>query len=366
MFRQAKRNEDKHGGSQTGERHRLVLLRSIDISANNDASDENRQLEPSPGQINRQLLGNAAPFHHFINEGTDDVGNADTADEGRQRTRKSRRREESLHALHERRLLLPLNELLQLRRRRWQLGFVLELQKRTDGHRDAKGRDEAKVRCQPGGGGGHRPTDEEGGGDADLIEVEGDGRGGGAFVGREPRCRQHRWGALEERLSRSDGNGARQYQGIGQQSIGIRADQIANISRQMLLHGGGVGTADAEGVHDRTQKARSAPQQTSHGHEGRCPLDRHLESELGHDVGNEEARRDVGEEEDVDEGSGRVAGIGRLEGRRRGGDAEADPVAQQRQQRKIHQLHPPLGIHLGLYLGIIDFLDFRIAFVRRI
>lgn len=126
------------------------------------------------------------------------------------------------------------------------------------------------------------------------------------------------------RLSSPDGNGPGQNQRIGHKTIGIRADQIADISRQLCR---GVGTVDSQSIHNRPQKARPAPQQTSHGHERRGALDGHLQSKFGHHVGDQKARRDVGKEEDVDEGGGRVAGIGRFEGRRRRGDAEANPVA---------------------------------------
>ena len=126
------------------------------------------------------------------------------------------------------------------------------------------------------------------------------------------------------RLSSPDGNGPGQNQRIGHKTIGIRADQIADISRQMCRS---VGTVDSQSIHDRSHEAGPAPQQTSHGHERRGALDGHLKPKFGHHVGDQKARRDVGKEEDVDEGGGRVAGIGRFEGRRRRGDAEANPVA---------------------------------------
>mmetsp|Transcript_28332 Transcript_28332/g.52735 ORF Transcript_28332/g.52735 Transcript_28332/m.52735 type:complete len:275 (+) Transcript_28332:37-861(+) len=63
VLRQSQREEDEHGEQYALERDALVLLGLVDVSADDDASQEDGQLEAGASEIDGGLFRDAASFH---------------------------------------------------------------------------------------------------------------------------------------------------------------------------------------------------------------------------------------------------------------------------------------------------------------
>mmetsp|Transcript_49378 Transcript_49378/g.72176 ORF Transcript_49378/g.72176 Transcript_49378/m.72176 type:complete len:462 (-) Transcript_49378:308-1693(-) len=317
MLCQAQGDHQKCGGGQAGQRDFLVLFRAVHIAANENTPKQDSSLEAGASQVDLQLLGDAPTGQNLFNEGPNDVGDTDGANEGSQRPCEAICPEKLLNRLEEGGFLLPGEFLLDLAGGGGHGRLVLELGQGACGDGGAQHRDEAEVALQAQGVRHHGAAHQEGRGNANLVEVQGHCRAGGSLLGGEPGGAEHGGRALEEGLRRAHQHRARHH--------------------QRVPYGAGPG-----------EEAQAATQPAAHGHEHAGPLDGALQTDPGHHVRDQERGGHVCEQEDVDQRGGRVREDA-LVGTWGGGHGEADPVREQRQRGEVPQLHPPLGEHLGLH-----------------
>mmetsp|Transcript_14456 Transcript_14456/g.28156 ORF Transcript_14456/g.28156 Transcript_14456/m.28156 type:complete len:247 (-) Transcript_14456:157-897(-) len=82
VIRQTEGNDEEHGGEETGQGDGFVTFRFVDVSSDENSSEEDGEFESGPGEVDAELIGDSASFHDFVDEGPDDVGDGDAADEG--------------------------------------------------------------------------------------------------------------------------------------------------------------------------------------------------------------------------------------------------------------------------------------------